>query len=67
MTHKARRKKVKPMKQVIMASPKEVANIAYVPVTNAMTIAPMEVMVEIKAVTNKSISAFPPTSKDKTK
>ncbi|KAJ0100223.1 hypothetical protein Patl1_21621 [Pistacia atlantica] len=51
-TKNTRRKKIKPMKQVVIASPKEGANTAYVPVANAITIAPMASMVRFKAVNN---------------
>ena len=56
------KKKLKPIKQVIIARPKEGTNIAYVPVTNAITIAPMEIMANQMEAANKSSSNFLITS-----
>ena len=46
MNKNTKKKNLKPIKQVIMARPKKGANIAYVPVKNAITIASMENMVK---------------------
>lgn len=51
-----KRKKVEPMKQVTMASPKEGDSTAYVPVINATAIASMATKVSKRAKTNKQIN-----------
>ena len=62
MTKMQRRNNSKPIKQVIMARPKEGADIACVPITNAITIAPMEIMANQMEAANKSSSNFLITS-----
>ena len=47
------RKKLKPIIQVGMASPKEGPNSAYVPVTNTITVATMAIKVKKRAKMNK--------------
>lgn len=52
------KKKLKPMIQVGMASPKEVPHTAYVHVTNAITIATMAVKVNKRATMNKKTNCW---------
>ena len=52
ITKYTRKKKLKPMRQMVMASPKKDSRIAYVPVMNAMIIVPMAIIVNNVANTN---------------
>jgi hypothetical protein len=55
-TKYTRKKKLRPIKQVLMASPKEGSRTTYVPVTNAIIIVPMPIMVNNVATQNKLIA-----------
>lgn len=52
-TQKTSKKKHKPIKEVLTARSKEGANVAYVPVMNEITIAPMQMVVNQMEATNK--------------
>ena len=55
----ASKKKLRPIKQVIIARPKEGANIAYVPVANAIAIAAMDNKVnQMEAWNNSSLKSL---------
>ena len=60
-TKYTRKKKLKPMRQVLIASPNEDSRTAYVPVMNAMIIVPMPIMVKHVATPN-NISVVPTSS-----
>ena len=56
-TKNTRKKKLRPRRQVLIASPKEGSRTAYVPVMNAIIIVPMPIMVNNVATPNKFIAA----------